>query len=588
MSNNNTRPRDTITGTTKMDPADQMVALCGFIGLHELGQVLEGLMAEPGSRRRGRKSPYPALALFAVLAMARAAGSLAMALKMLHTQPGLWARCVDAFQARCGILLPPVPPTREQVRYLRDLIIAKPNQAGDEVVLVKLQRRFRLVAVGQARLLGNLLAGIEADWANPDARHYIYGDGTNIAKYTDVREVVHPVTKEVVVVGSRAKDPKRARIQRLSTDTSEDKKVRHGLNMVSMHTWTSAGRVVLGTAVALGAEQWAALDLAEAIQDLAGDGIHGLIYDRAVTGWQVDHLMANRRIQVIGKAVGTGSKRSAGGSADDKKDGAGHELPAWDRAGADRDLGDAVNRRIAEHNAKKTTDVSHLLRHDVLSDMLRYHERLPLGLCIYPTSNRNFDLVRSWSHELEPATHNTPHGECIHRLAVDDGGLFEVEDHPDGYTVKTRVLRCRRSTPYQRGDGRWGTRSEYTIPCSFGDVDYVRTWQPDGIRYTPDSPEKDRAPEDGIGWRLRPLSRADDITAWYNADPGDHVNHFTAPRPFSDVYSRRNDAESYNEWYQQSLPHHGRAASLDPLAQELDFLLGALLNNTITWHNRPR
>jgi hypothetical protein len=564
--NTKTRARDTTTGTSKMAPGDQMVALFGFIGLHGCRPALEGLMAEAGSGRRGRKSPYQPLALLATLGAARAAGSLAMALKMLNDEPGLWDRCNDAYEARCGSRLPPVPPTREQVRYLRDLIIKSPE------TLNQLQRVFRRVAVGQAQQMGNLVAGVEPDGAAPNGAHLIYGDGTNIAKYTDVREVVHPITGEIVVVGSRATDPTRARIQRLSTDTREDDKTRSGLNMVSMHTWTSAGRVVLGTAVALGAEQWAALDLAEQLHHLAGDGIHGLIYDRAVTGWQVDHLMANHRIQVIGKAVGAGSDRSA-----------------EDRTAIEQDLSDTVRRRAAEYGAKNTTDITHLLRRDVLSDMLRYHERLPLGLCIYPTSRRNFDLVRGSNDELEPVEHDTPSGTCTHRIALDDGGLFEVEDHPeDGYAIKVRVLRCRRSTPYQRKDGRWGTRNEYTIPCASGDVDYTRTWEPEGTRYTPGSKEKTRSPKDSVGWRLRPLSRAEDIAAWYNADPDEHVNHFTAPRPFSDVYSRRNDSESYNEWYQRSLPHHGRAASLDPAAQELDFLLGALLNNTITWHHRSR
>lgn len=239
---------------------------------------------------------------------------------------------------------------------------------------------------------------------------------------------------------------------------------------------------------------------------------------------------------------------------------------------------------------KVNADVSSHLRQNVIADMLRYHERMPLGLCIYPTSRKSFDLVRSWSRELETVTHDGPAGVCAHRIAVDDGGLFEVDEHPedDSRLIKVRVLRCHISTPFQRPDGRWSTRNTYTITCPHGDIEYVRTWEPDGIRHLPDTNPNKRSPQDPIGWRLRPLSRADDTAAWYNVEDnaGGWVDHADSPRPFSDVYSRRNDAESYNEWYQQSLPHHGRATSLHPSAQELDFLLGAVLNNCITWSNR--
>jgi hypothetical protein len=438
--------------------------------------------------------------------------------------------------------------------------------------MTRLQLRFRELAVGQARAHGNLLPGVSPDGANPLAAHAIYGDGTIIAKYSDVRRITDQATGEIFLIGSRAKDPDRARIQELASDTSEDQKVSNGLNMVTMHTWTPDGRVTLGTGVALGGEAWAALELAESLNELADDGIHSLIYDRAITGWHIDHLMANCRIQVIGKAVGAKSQNSA-----------------WE-ATTPAGLSDAVNRRAAEYQVADPNAIAPALRREVLADMLRYQDRMPLGLCIYPTSNRNFDLVRSWSRELDPVDHDGADGTCVHRLAVDDGGLYEVDPEPDedGRTVKLRVLRCHTSTPYQGDNGKWATRNHYTIECPNGDLEYTYTWQPTGARHTPATDQKARAPKDPVGWRLRPLSRADDLAAWYNHPQRGRANHFDSARPFSDVYGRRNDTESYNEWYQQSLPHHGRAASLDPASQELDFLLGALLNNTITWANRRR
>lgn len=561
-----TRTRRNVSGTNREIDTDQMVALFGFIGLHECGTALECLNSPPRLGRRGRKAAYPATALLATLASARVAGSLAAALQLLHNDKTLWQRCGEAYYARNGTALPVVPPSRDQVVYLRDLLIKDPENLG------RLQAAFRRVAVGQARLLGNLLPGKQPDWSAPLEEHAIYGDGTNIAKYSEVREILIPTRDgdpQKVLVGSRASKGKPI-IQRVATDTSEDDKETNGLNMVAIHTWTSAGRVTLGTAVALGAEQWAALEIVEAIHDLAGDGVHSLIYDRAITGWQVGHLMGNLRVQVIGKDV-AGKKQAT----------------AWSDTINDADVSDLVDRRIAELGTASNKDLARYFRRDVIGDMLRYHERLPLGLSIYPTSNNNFDLVRSFARKLEPLTHATPTGDCVHRLALDDGGLFEIADHAENATpIKMRVLQCRRSVPVQRPDGRWATENHYTIPCDHGDVDYVRRWEPEAVRYTPESTEKDRASKDPVGWRLRPLSRADDIAAWYNTDRDTWVDHRTSPQPFNDIFGRRNDSESFNQWYQRSLPHHGRAASLSQHAQDLDFLLGALLSNCNTWQNR--
>jgi hypothetical protein len=93
--------------------------------------------------------------------------------------------------------------------------------------------------------------------------------------------------------------------------------------------------------------------------------------------------------------------------------------------------------------------------------------------------------------------------------------------------VKSRLLPCDRSDRVQRADGLWGTRNTYTVPCVAGDFTYERDWEP-------------------------------------------------------------TDAESYNQWYQQSLPHHGRAASESVIGQEYHFLFAALLNNSITWHSHKR
>lgn len=51
----------------------------------------------------------------------------------------------------------------------------------------------------------------------------------------------------------------------------------------------------------------------------------------------------------------------------------------------------------------------------------------------------------------------------------------------------------------------------------------------------------------------------------------------------------RNDSESYNAWYQRTLPGLRRERGVSPyiVRQGLDFLLGAVLANAETWSLRP-
>ena len=44
-----------------------------------------------------------------------------------------------------------------------------------------------------------------------------------------------------------------------------------------------------------------------------------------------------------------------------------------------------------------------------------------------------------------------------------------------------------------------------------------------------------------------------------------------------------NHAESFNNWYQRTLPHFGRAASYTVAGQQLDLLAAACLRNAITF-----
>lgn len=560
-----TKRRDN-AGTSKTVDIEQIIDLFGFIGVHELAPAMDGLLSRPG--QRGRPSPYPAAALLATLAAARAAGSQAEALKILRI-PEVWEKCREQYRIRSkGVVLPPCAPGRDQVRYVRRLF------AQEVVYIERLQRRFQHLALGQARQLGNLRPGSSPKGTEPDERNSIYSDGTIITPYSDVRVVTDPVTGELRPVGSRAKSVESARIQGVLSNTALDGKTDRGLNMVAVSTWTCAGRVVLGTATALGAEQWAVLDLVDSLhanleerdQGAAehGGAIHTLINDRAITGWSVDYLMGALGIQVLSKAVGRTTDKANQYRFDEQR---------------------PVSRLAAEVGVDPTGPARKFLRYNVLSDMVRYHQYLPVGLSIYPTSGRDFEPVHSQTAEVDPASHVVDEQDCQHRLIVDDGALFMVEDHPEeGYPVKSWLLSCKSSTRYRRPDGRWGTRNSYNVPCRHGDFRYTRTWEPCGTRYTADSHEKNRAPKDTVGWQLRPLNRADDIEEFINH--GVDTHKITRKR-FSESFGRRNDAESYNRWVKNGLPN-ARASSDVIACQELDFLLAAVLNNSLTWRNHTR
>ncbi len=521
--------------------------------MYELAAALDCLTPPRGSR--GRRSHYSTAILLAMAAASRVTGSQSSALRVLIDEPRLWQECRQAVNGRTegGSRVP--PPSRDNVLYFRKALIEHPDALG------RLQDRFRMMALSQARQLGNLTQGQAVNWAQPDPRHVVYGDGTVIAPHTNVRRMHHPVTGALILDGSRASNPSRARVQQAFSALEEDGKDKHGLNMVALHTWTSAGRVVLGTGVAMRAESWAMLDLLDDVAVKAQGGVHSLVYDRAITGWHVDHLMANHRIQLIGKGVASG--------------------------GGPNDFGfdDRIRHEVEQHNLRMSHPLASVLRRDVIERIVRSQDHIPVGLSIYPTTGAKYDYSRSAVVELPPAVHDTAAGPCRHDLVVDDGGLFVAAPHPDEpIMVKTQHLRCDSSIPVQRSNGRWGTETTWTIPCQHGAFTYRRTWTPDGVRHRPRAVgEKiDTTVSDPIGWKLRPLSRCDDVTHWYNDGARDRGHDLA----FSRIYGVRNDAESYNQWFQSNLFHKGRAATLDPRSQELDWLLAAVVNNVRTWNNR--
>ena len=527
------------TGTARRSDDDRIVALFGFPGLTHLGEALDRHRAAKDPR--GRRPAYPALALLATAACARITGSQASALTTL-AKPELWERCREAFLTLTEIELPDRAPNREHIREFRADVTARLATMDD------LSESFTDAAVGQARHLGNLLAGVAPDWASPDARHLVFGDGTIVARYSNAEVIVCPVTGRKVLTGSRARTIDSARIQKEFRVSGADDKHSSGINNVGLHTRTAFGPITLATDIELGAEQWTALDLLDRLVRRAGNGIHTLVYDGAITGWSVEYAMARHGIQVMGKVPAASSKKDAHVYAKEQID--------------------AYVTSVARERGLKVRNggrIDKILRSDVLGQMYRGELPTVIGTSVYPpsTPNGQFDVVYS-TYLFSTATHTTDAGPCEHTLVLDDGALFTVAIDPvSELLVKEEYLPAISSVRHVRPRGLWGTTTEFLVPCASGDFAWTVTWDPRATRYTRDSKEEGRSPDDPIGWRLRTTPRFDRERHRF-------------------VDTARNDSESLNKAFKDTLPNK-RGASITGQGQRLDYLLFGVVRNSDTW-----
>lgn len=525
------------TGSARRSNVDQMIDLFQ-------SPALSGMAAALERPDRGRPTHYSARLMLAVSACARVTGSIASALTELQAR-GTWESCRRAFgDDHEAEQVPTSPPNRDHVRQFRKVLTSNPQ------MMAGLSRAFTEAAVYQAQEMGHLLPGSEPEWSHVDPTRAIFGDGTILRPYSDVVEVLDPATGELIMLHSRAKSPERAKIQREVRQYGADDKTISGINSVNLQTRTTSGPVVLALGSELGAEQWAALDLIDRIVEFAGDGVHTLTYDGALTGWHAEYLMASHRIQLLGKLP----RRTSRGEED-----------------YDFTLTEDLTKVIGPNGKALTARREQELKVEAVRDIIRYSKRLPIGLNIYEgsSSRAGGEVVYGQVHFLPTATHMSNDGAtCQHNLVLDDGALYTaVNDDDLGQVVKDAYLRCVTSVPIRSQNGTWGRTSLYEVPCPEGDFVYEHHWWPKDTRHHSSSSTSVRAPTDPLGWRLRPIPRYD-------------------TERFKFVLALRNDAESYNAWFKETLPKKiGRAASPTRAGQELDYLLAAVLRNSNTWHN---
>lgn len=523
---------------------DQILACCSFPGMQDLASLL------PSPQGNGRRSDYPPVCLLAILCAARAMRGLNTVTRELASGDGaLWSECADAMYSALGVVVPCTPPTRDQLMTFRQKFRV------DEMIDA-LEDALRKSGMALAKVLGNFPDN-EPDFAHPDPRNTIRGDGTVIGAYSDVTAWVHPRTGEVIAQGSRAQVSSSARIQNHTSDLTQDSKApTRGLNCVSMHTRTPHGRVILGTAHALGSETWAAMDLIDEIARIGGGAVHNLVYDGLINGWMVDYLMAVHRIQTVNEVP-----------AASRTDPFEHDSTAAIRpTTAVQPSADQLRMRLADEGIESAG--AQLLAYERAQgwrELASSGKPLPVGVSVYGTRNGGgSELVYSRAYPTPPASHHVDGHECVHELVVDDGALHVIAADPVlGEALKVASPPCVRATATQGPDGRWTRTSVWRISCPNGDFDHHVSSTPNGTRYTAEDAGKKKPTDHGAA-DLRPLPRN---AAAYQA-----------------TFGERNDTESYNQWFKQQAVHHDRAMSLALNMQRLDFLCGAVLNNAITFY----
>lgn len=188
-----------------------------------------------------------------------------------------------------------------------------------------------------------------------------------------------------------------------------------------------------------------------------------------------------------------------------------------------------------------------------------HHETLmtELGLIVlnkvHPATNKNG--ARTWrTLPLGTWTHDTKHGTCTHTLVVHNGAVHDSTLTAKGTLTIGEPLTRQQVRRYHRGRRNPGYRFTLgvTVPCAKGNF---TAWisphpQPDDTNH--------RRPDQ---MRLIPPTDPD----------------------FNTLYGLRNDSESINNKFKNTLPHR-RAASLGWKRQLLDLIAWSLLTNTYAWH----
>lgn len=515
-------------------PWERFEAVLTYPGLYDFADLLPPVLGQHdpydlgGRTRSGRQRSYPDLLMFALLICMRASTSqnrLVLELK----EPGKWGELCDHYRDGIGldIDLPDVPPTDSALTRFVDRLADKRPRSRKRWDAIS--RRLTDVGYGTARVLGNFADDHDpVDWTDPDHHHLIFGDGTYVKPLSDVLIQRDPVTDEEIPVGGTVQDPNKARVQRQFTDPTVDQKDAIGINHVTLSTWTDYGWVVLGTDHAEGAEIHPTMDLLDRILDLAGHRVHTVVWDRVLTGWAIQDLMATRRVMVINKPVA-------------RREDQGHFTIA--------------GRTYKPFN----------IAHKIAIEQFVKEEPLPVGTSVYRT-NKGHEVVRSHAHPL-PVPKELAACSRAHVLVVDDGALFDCtlsDDTTDPiWWKRPKAASAVEAKPLPGSRGLWTLPIAWHLECPHapgGRHEFTTHWKPAAGRAASASQGICKAIRD-----LRPVPRYAEAT-------------------FAPIHGLRNITESFNQWFKKTLGQHKRAMHLDVEAQFVDHLCAGMLANAISYH----
>ncbi|MGD9956943.1 MAG: hypothetical protein AB7V23_12830, partial [Candidatus Nanopelagicales bacterium] len=375
-----------------------------------------------------------------------------------------------------------------------------------------------------------------------------------------------------------------------------------GINNVIISVPPTAGAQWLNVDQALRAEITTAMALLDEVLEHHPLGAHALVYDKAMSGWLIEDVMARGMLPVGKSVVRTATARN---NEDDRDNHTKLKTISADEARR-RYWFDPVEGPAAAHDGPLT-----------------FEERLPLGISVYPTValNDNDDLVvRLHPHDAQalqekaekraaekvrkvaktpaPAAagdpdkaakkkakehkkeleqvweglvvedtrvypvnpdnlrHHAAPGCCNHTWWLDGDALVACDEGPDGYRYKVGLAFCDSCrTQFDPGTAQHVWHMQWTLACPNGTHTFSTVTRPTKVpRYERQSWNRNRKRGAELAWdTLRPLARAHG-------------------KPWSDVANRRNVAESTNAWLARCFTILGvsRARRLRANEQRLD------------------
>jgi hypothetical protein len=327
---------------------------------------------------------------------------------------------------------------------------------------------------------------------------------------------------------------------------------------------TYVGYVLLALDHVDGAESTVAMNLLDGVLGkLAPGSVHAVVYDGAITGWQVDYLLGRYGIPVVGKATASNQKT---------KDAA----PVVTQS---RKRGEAAGKRaIAERARQRGIAVRQMgpteragVETAAMTAQLEQLQSIGQepGMTVHRSSRRVPNIIHSAHANLGAASHQTGLGMCRHQLVVDDNTLTVLDDH--GLKVEQPPVHSAKAVAGPEG---YTITASWVITCPYGDFLHTESWAPRAVRRARTDAEKyqdgkDPAADD----RRRALSLLRVIP---QVDPR-----------WQAVAGTRNNSESWNHSYKRLLPNK-RASSPDAGQQLLQYLAAALLYNAERWGRHQR